>query len=78
MVSFTSTAGTGSVFSFYLPAIEEQQKTRGKGKKNAVEGRVLLMDDDEFILDAFADMIISLGYSVKTVKDGNEALSVIR
>lgn len=74
-----STKSTGSVFSIYLPASRPTKEIQDQGKRKIKNGgRVLLMDDDEFILDAFSDVLISLGYGVKAVRNGQDALDAIR
>lgn len=79
-LELTSSTDKGSVFSVYLPAeAYSEQRLSGKNKRGkARAGHVLLMDDDEFILDAFSDVLISLGYSVSAAKNGNDALSLVR
>lgn len=73
-----SSKESGSVFSIYLPALQFRAPVIDKtNKKGDSVQRLLLMDDDEFILDAFSDVLISLGYSVKSVKNGRDALDVI-
>jgi two-component system cell cycle sensor histidine kinase/response regulator CckA len=72
----------GSSFSFFLPAmktkvrsvkkIEEQQKIiNGKGN-------ILLVDDEKGVIEVCEEMLESLGYKVKAVSSGLEAIKVLR
>ena len=38
------------------------------------EGRVLLMDDEEMVLEVVGDMLKYLGYEVAFARNGNEAI----
>jgi CheY-like chemotaxis protein len=37
-------------------------------------GRILIMDDEEFILDVTGEVLLELGYEVEVSRDGSEAL----
>jgi CheY-like chemotaxis protein len=40
----------------------------------SVQGRVLLMDDEPYVLDSTGDMLQSIGYAVEKARDGSEVL----
>ncbi len=69
--------GRGTVFTIYLKAsyikvigkkIAESEIIRGNG-------RILWMDDEEAVRTTASEMLKEMGYAVKCVKDGVEALS---
>ncbi len=51
-----------------------------EGRQEVPRGhaRVLVMDDEEFILDVTGEVLMSLGYEVETARDGNEAIAQYR
>ncbi len=79
-ITVETEVGKGSLFHIYLPA------TVGAVPKNAVrnediprgKGRILVMDDDEFIRDACGHVLQALGYDVLSATDGVEALDLYR
>jgi len=79
-IEVDSKLGEGTAFRVYLPAAEvtaspdaEQGRSIERG-----EGRVLVMDDEEYILDVTTEMIKALGYEVGAAHDGQEALEEYR
>jgi PAS domain S-box-containing protein len=77
-----SKKGEGSSFAFYLPAKELQSARRSlDGKKSRIingRGCVLLVDDEEGVREVCSEMIESLGYSVRAVKSGQDAVEFVR
>lgn len=72
-----SRPGSGSTFSVYLPSYEmaEKEGTRNKEKTSAsAKYRLLLMDDEEYILDSLSSILESFGHDCETARDGREAL----
>ena len=79
-VNVYSELGEGTTFFIYLPAIQETgahlpdetatQLCQGQGEL------ILVVDDEEYILEAATDLLEGLGYRVITAKDGTEALSL--
>ena len=74
--------GKGSTFHIFLPASgntvlpaakEEAHPSLLRGK-----GRVLLMDDEEFLRDMTTKLLQHLGYSVATAREGREALELYK
>ncbi|MFT7685466.1 MAG: signal transduction histidine kinase/ActR/RegA family two-component response regulator [Candidatus Azotimanducaceae bacterium] len=78
-VSVKSDLGKGATFSIYLPATSEAQivdELLLNNKKSLAQysGYILFMDDEEAILDVSVRMLKSLGYSVETAIDGEQAI----
>ena len=78
-VHVCSERGTGTEFGIYLPIAEEQ--TCGDDEDMAEdiprgEETLLLVEDDSTVLSVGRGMLESLGYTVLTARDGEEALDV--
>ncbi len=78
-IEVESEMGKGSAFILYLPAftgrIEQREPLSAEEPAQGVEGRILVMDDDEMIRRMVEDILRSLGYDVEAVADGEKALS---
>jgi PAS domain S-box-containing protein len=70
--------GKGTLFNIYLPATEEcpleridpdSKITTGKAK-----ARILIMDDEDFVLKTAKKMILKMGHDVFLAKDGDIAI----
>lgn len=72
--------GQGSTFHVYLPFAAEKEKVIRKKRKPGVPNtrRILFMDDDEFIRDAFTDVLVNMGYSVSSAGSGEEAVELMK
>jgi PAS domain S-box-containing protein len=79
LIEVESTVGVGTTFHVYLPAsqktTEEKEKKRGLIKG---EGRVLLMDDEAFVLETASEGLQYLGYTVVTATDGKKAIDLYK
>lgn len=78
-IAVDSKVGKGSVFTIYIPALPQSSKaepilTTREPKDHS--GYILVMDDEKVIRDVATEMLINLGYSVKTARDGNELLQL--
>ena len=80
-IDVESDIGKGTSFYIYIPASEQDVlalddldfKLIKKGK-----GRVLVMDDEEFVRDVAGEMLKAIGYEVEFARDGLEALRKYR
>jgi PAS domain S-box-containing protein len=73
-----SEPGHGTTFVVYLPATQSQPSAAVNGDPappRLAGYRVLLMDDEDFVLDAGARLLRALACDVTTVRDGREAVS---
>jgi len=81
-IDVVSEEGEGTTFWVYLPASEEGEERRTAPDEPATdvagEGeRVLVVDDEEFILETAREALRDVGYRVLTAKGGDEALRQI-
>lgn len=77
-VSVTSEVGKGSVFSLYLPVARAPRGARVEREEPAsmrLHGHVLLIDDEAAVRSATAMMLESLGCTVQSCGDGDEAIA---
>jgi len=77
-ISVESQPGEGTSFSIYLPANPEARpkEKRAAGEALKGEGRVLVMDDEDFVRDTVEQMLTYLGYQVVLARDGGEAVEL--
>ncbi len=68
----------GSRFSVYLPASEDEHVKETAGAEDSMHGhgRLLIMDDDEAVRSAAAELLETIGYEVGTAADGSEAIAL--
>ncbi len=71
-----SEIGKGTSFTIYLPASYNEIKKENESLEidHKGEGKILLVDDEDYILEIFSNMSLSLGYTPITATDGSEAL----
>ncbi len=74
-INVNSSLGKGSTFHIYLPASDKSLSVEKK-KKGIVKGtgRVLVMDDEEYLRDLLKTMLKTLGYQTELAKNGEEAV----
>lgn len=79
-ISVKSKLGTGTTFFIFLPASPYAVISQDKGKEELVrgQGKVLIMDDEESVLNVAGEMLRHLGYEVETTLSGTEALEKFR
>ena len=80
-VGITSSIGVGSRFEILLPASPERRpdilETKEIDEQQA-GGRVLIMDDEEFIREIAEEILRFMGYDVESCADGAEAVELYR
>lgn len=72
----SSTPGLGSAFNVYLPASPDRAPagTDAATDVSMVEGKVLVMDDDQGVQQVACEMLTHMGYSVTAVANGSAAV----
>jgi signal transduction histidine kinase/DNA-binding NarL/FixJ family response regulator len=85
VITVDSQVGRGTTFSIYLPAARILQRPKEKDKLRVISsgkrpakgsGTILVVDDEEYILNADQAMLNELGYEVLLAKGGKEALRI--
>ncbi len=85
IITVTSQVGVGTTFTIHLPEAEvtKRPESRDNGKTTSVGGRpekgtgtVLVVDDEEYILNADKVLLKNLGYEVLLANGGEAALRV--
>jgi len=83
-VSVNSEPGRGSTFKVYLPLLESvatmatAERIPDVGKSAQGQGRILVVDDEELILQLATMALQGLGYQVTALKDGLETVAYYR
>ncbi|MEI7816296.1 MAG: PAS domain S-box protein [Desulfuromonadales bacterium] len=82
-IKATSTVGTGSAFTIYLPSTEVtgtgDQTDRPTIDAGSHKGEsILVMDDEDIIRDMTAEMLDYLGYRATTCVEGIEAVALYK
>ncbi len=74
-----STPGKGTTFKILLPVSLEKitSITNTSVSEHSGEGKILVMDDEDFIREIADRILSSMGYSVVTANDGKEALNIL-
>jgi CheY-like chemotaxis protein len=82
LLTVDSKTGRGATFHVFLPASDKSVTVAAKEEAlpelQHGEGRILLMDDEEFVREIATHLLEHLGYSVATAKEGKEALALYR
>jgi two-component system cell cycle sensor histidine kinase/response regulator CckA len=85
IITVDSHVGKGTTFSIYLPAARILQKPKDPDNLRVISpgkppekgsGTILVVDDEEYILNADKAMLNELGYEVLLANGGKEALRV--
>ncbi len=80
-IRVSSAPGQGAVFTLYFRTASRKPAWKKSGSPKDPKtghGKVLVMDDEALVLDVFAEMLRSLGYSADKARDGSEAVSMYR
>ncbi|MBI5017093.1 MAG: PAS domain S-box protein [Deltaproteobacteria bacterium] len=81
-VGVVSRPDLGTAFHVYLPAAEASDSggvpAPAEPQSLGGEGKLLLMDDEEFIRDAASDILGELGFQVAVASDGREAIELFQ
>ncbi|WP_167881193.1 hybrid sensor histidine kinase/response regulator [Leptospira gomenensis] len=77
-IEVDSKLGIGSTFHIFLPVSKNEIPSSNPNRENDHTGlgKILIMDDEEFILEIFADMLRQMGYETVNAKNGNEAIDL--
>jgi PAS domain S-box-containing protein len=77
-IEVESEVGRGSVFCVYLPASSKparlQNGTSGEAARGV--GRILVLDDEDYVRDVAREILEGLGYTVECAASGEEALRI--
>jgi PAS domain S-box-containing protein len=81
-IDVESEEGKGTTFTLYFPLISEsaeQEHVAGQtAPVEAVQGRILFVDDDQAVLSMGREMLESYGYHVVTATNGRNALDTFK
>ncbi|OVE71910.1 hypothetical protein BVX93_02250, partial [bacterium B13(2017)] len=79
-INVTSVLGEGTVFEIYLPGLEDKlDKEESKSDHiSSGKGRVLFMDDEEFMRLLFQEGLGMFGFDVFTAANGEEAIDLYK
>lgn len=81
-IDVESKIGAGTTFRIFLPASEHQvcdvSIDGGRPDRADIEGRILIMDDEQLVRDVACEILQFLGYKVTLAKDGADAVELYR
>jgi PAS domain S-box-containing protein len=77
-IQVESAEGSGSKFTFYLPAARQEQAKQKDSSPSSRKGvgKILIMDDDDMVRDVAGRILTRLGYEVEYARDGLEAITL--
>ncbi|SEM17964.1 PAS domain S-box-containing protein [Syntrophus gentianae] len=77
LISYSTEIGKGTRFTVFIPASIEEKvlSQRDVGQESeGVQGRILVMDDEETVRQVMGQILTHLGYEVVTTENGEEAV----
>jgi PAS domain S-box-containing protein len=76
VITVDSRFGEGAEFHFYLPVSEDEvtETEREPDEIASAKGKILVMDDEEFIREVAGEILVHLGYRPEFCGDGAEAI----
>jgi two-component system, cell cycle sensor histidine kinase and response regulator CckA len=79
-IEVESTEGKGTTFTICLPVTDEAptEIVEEEAVISEGQGRILVMDDEEYVLDVVTELLEALGYDVGVARDGVEAIREYR
>ena len=81
-IAVDSEIGRGTVFRILLPALSQEATAApqeiGKEAEAAIEGSVLLIDDEEVVREIGVDMLKTIGLTCLTAANGEEGIEVFK
>lgn len=80
-LNVASTVGQGTTFELLFPVSEETTlftQPKSTDKDTAVNGTILVIDDEESVREAVSDILQMEGYTVFTAANGDEGISIYR
>ena len=80
-VEVESRTNEGSCFDIYLPLSDDQQTSQEPDTADADCGHgemILLVDDEDEVRTALAEVLVELGYKVLVASNGEEAVAIFR
>jgi signal transduction histidine kinase/ActR/RegA family two-component response regulator len=80
-VGVTSSMGAGSCFEIHLPASPGKRPDVAEAREAPGQrggGRILIMDDEDFIREIATEILQYKGYEVESCSDGREAVDLYR
>ncbi|BBM82025.1 hybrid sensor histidine kinase/response regulator [Candidatus Uabimicrobium amorphum] len=80
-IEICSKVGSGTTVFVYLPIAEQQHNTLPNTQTSlpsATNPNILIVDDNEVVLTTLEILLVDLGYTVTTAKNGEEALKAFR
>ncbi len=82
LLTVDSEVGKGSTFHVFLPAsdriIQSDAEGEGHPELHMGVGRILLMDDEEFVREIATQLLEYLGYTVTAAEEGRAALELYK
>ncbi|MGO4380306.1 PAS domain S-box protein [Pseudoduganella sp. RAF53_2] len=77
-VAIDTAEGFGTSIRLYLPAVDAAVQPADGLADAPREERVLIVEDDQLVLAAAAELFQTMGYSVLSARDGTEALRIMQ